>query len=116
MKQMGPQAVLLGSRCCHLMTAGVIALSAIWCASMAAAEPADEVRRLVALAGNADGDKARLAYVKELRGLEGLDEGVRSDADKLIGHIERWLTDRTLPYFGRQVLDTEAKRDSASSA
>ena len=64
--------------------------------------PDDAVRAVIQKAGNADSDEVRLAYLKDFAARSQLDAALRSDLDKLIAEIERWLNEPRLDYFGRQ--------------
>ncbi len=68
-----------------------------------AVQTEDAARDLIQRAGNADDDSERLALLKELRQLPGLDDSLKADADKLITEIDQWLHEKRLPYFGRPV-------------
>ena len=63
----------------------------------------DPVRVLIQKAGNADSDEARLDYLKQIRKQTDLEESFKSDLDKLIAQIDRWLNEKRLDYFGGQV-------------
>ncbi len=76
-------------------------------AMAAGAQDGDPVAALISKAGNADDDQARLAYLEELRDLPGLDEQIRSDAERMIAAVERWMHEPKLTYFGREVLETD---------
>ncbi|MHC4111664.1 MAG: hypothetical protein ACYSUY_11345, partial [Planctomycetota bacterium] len=63
----------------------------------------DSIRAVIQRAGNADSDQVRLDYLKELRKRPELDSSLREDLARLIKQIERWLGDKRLDYFGREV-------------
>jgi len=63
----------------------------------------ESVRALIQQAGNASSDEVRLDYLKHLRKQPGLEAPLNTDLDKLIVQIERWLNEKRLDYFGREV-------------
>lgn len=63
---------------------------------------------LIRQAGNADDDSVRLDYLEQLQAMPDLDETLRADAGKLVKQIDRWMHDKSLNYFGREV---SKKRD-----
>ncbi len=63
----------------------------------------DSIRAVIQRAGNADSDQVRLDYLKKLRKRPGLDASLREDLARLITQIERWLGEKRLDYFGREV-------------
>ncbi len=63
-------------------------------------------RALIRRAGNAEADLDRLEALKQLRDLPGIDVRLRTDAERLVAEIDRWVHSNQLGYFGRQVLDT----------
>jgi len=85
-----------------------LALFGVMClaTTVYAAEPKGynkTIRSLILLAGNADDDRGRLAYLNELQKRPGLDESLKKDLDKLISEIRRWINEKSLAYFGRQI-------------
>ncbi|MBN1422398.1 MAG: hypothetical protein JXP34_26720 [Planctomycetes bacterium] len=64
---------------------------------------ADPSAALIARAGNAATDAARLEALRELRRLPGIDAALAVDADRLIAEIERWIGEKRLDYFGGAV-------------
>jgi hypothetical protein len=58
---------------------------------------------MIQKAGNADSDGVRLEILRDLRKQPGLDETFKADLDRLIAQINRWLSEKSLPYFGREV-------------
>ena len=84
---------------------------AVWCgvgltARLYATHPRadnEAIRIMIELAGNADDDMVRLAYLKKLRRNIALDASLTEDLDRLIRHIERWINEDSLAYFGREV-------------
>ena len=84
---------------------------AIWfvvglAAMLHAAEPLASDKTVTAIiqrAGNTNDDKERLAYLRRLQKKNGLDKLLKDDLAKLIAEIERWINEKSLPYFGRQV-------------
>jgi len=63
----------------------------------------DSIPALIQKAGNADSDKVRLDYLKQLRKQPDMEESFKGNLDKLISQIERWLNEKRLDYFGGQV-------------
>ena len=63
----------------------------------------DSVRALIQQAGNANSDELRLDYLKQLRKQPDLEESFKSDLNKLITQIERWLNEKRLDYFGGEI-------------
>lgn len=54
-------------------------------------------------AGNADSDSDRLEMLRKLREQPGLDKSLEAELDRLIAHIDRYLNEKNLTYFGREV-------------
>ncbi|MHC4557948.1 MAG: hypothetical protein ACYS80_11670 [Planctomycetota bacterium] len=72
--------------------------------SLAQADTKDgSVRAVIQQAGNADSDKLRLNYLKNLQKQSGLDAPFTEDLAKLIAQIDRWLHEERLDYFGPEV-------------
>ncbi len=65
-----------------------------------------KIGTVIQLAGNADADEVRIACLNRLRKRHGLDESFKKDLDKLISQIDRWINEKSLPYFGREVART----------
>ena len=65
-----------------------------------------EIDTVIELAGNADEDDVRLACLRRLRKRHGLDESFKEDLDKLVLQIDRWINEKSLPYFGREAART----------
>lgn len=65
-----------------------------------------QIDQLIQQAGNAASDEARLEHLKELRRSDALNAASRNDLHRLIAEIERWIGDKSLDYFGRQVSRT----------
>ncbi len=61
------------------------------------------IHALIQKAGNSDSDTARLTYLKQLRNRPEIDKSLKADIDKLIVQIDRWLGEKRLDYFGREV-------------
>jgi hypothetical protein len=80
----------------------VIGLSVAVCAGQVRNND-ESIHALIQKAGNSDSDEVRLAYLKQLRDRAGLNKSLRGDVDKLIFQIDRWLGDKRLDYFGREV-------------
>ena len=64
-----------------------------------------DVNTLIELAGNADDDLERLAYLRLLQQVETLDPQLKADLDKLVASIERWVGEPRLNYFGSGMRD-----------
>jgi hypothetical protein len=60
----------------------------------------EEVQALVQQAGDADDDEARLAILKQLQQRPGPPQSVRTDVDRLVAEIDRWVHGKDLTYFG----------------
>jgi len=82
-----------------LLAAG---LSYLFCTAWVYANN-DFIRALIQKAGNANSDEVRLDYLKQLRKEPNLDATLKDDLDKLITQIDRWLNEKRLDYFGREV-------------
>ncbi len=54
-------------------------------------------------AGNADSDSDRLEILKKLRERADLDESFKVELERLIVQIERYINEKNLTYFGREV-------------
>ncbi len=80
-------------------------ISAIRAGGAMAAE-AVSVEKLIRQAGNADDDGLRLQTLKKLQQEPGLDAGLKADVDHLVAAVERWVTSKQLPYFGREISRT----------
>ncbi len=78
----------------------VIVLSA---AGPAACANNDLIGQLIRRAGNTDSDEVRLALLRGLQDRDDLKDLFREETDRLIGEIERWIGEKSLDYFGRQV-------------
>jgi hypothetical protein len=63
----------------------------------------ESIHALIQKAGNSDSDTARLAYLKQLQNRPEIDKSLKADIDKLIIQIDRWLGEKRLDYFGREV-------------
>jgi len=83
------------------MLLGVLCVLSI--VTVQASTDGDPVRKLIQLAGNANDDRARLEYLRELQKLPDLSERLRTDLQKLIGEIDRWINSKHLPYFSREI-------------
>ncbi|MBM3335893.1 hypothetical protein FJY63_14640, partial [Candidatus Sumerlaeota bacterium] len=66
-------------------------------------EPLAAAEALIEKAGNATNDEIRLAHLGQLRDLPGLSKSLTSDTLKMITVVDRWLHDRQLTYFGREI-------------
>jgi hypothetical protein len=91
------QAILLAWLAAGL--AGVLNPPQLWAGR-------EDIDSIIRQAGNADTDEVRLAYLQRLRKEPGLDKSLQEDLDKLIVQIERWLNEKSLAYFGREVART----------
>ncbi len=80
----------------------VTGLTVVLCATQAQAGD-DSIAAVIQRAGNAASDEVRLDYLRQLRERGNLDNSLRNDLTKLITQIERWLGEKRLDYFGRQV-------------
>ena len=65
------------------------------------------VQDLINKAGNVENDKVRLEFLIKLSQLPDLEEQLKADTDRLIVEIKRWLYDKSLIYFERQILKNE---------
>ncbi|MHC4545839.1 MAG: hypothetical protein ACYSYL_15190 [Planctomycetota bacterium] len=54
-------------------------------------------------AGNADSDSNRLEMLRKLREQPGLGENFKVELERLIAHIDRYIHEKNLTYFGREV-------------
>ncbi|MHC4283532.1 MAG: hypothetical protein ACYSWZ_11255 [Planctomycetota bacterium] len=54
-------------------------------------------------AGDADSDSARLEMLRKLRRQPKLNESFKADLDRLIAQIDRYINEKNLTYFGREV-------------
>ncbi len=54
-------------------------------------------------AGNADSDSDRLGILRKLRKQPNLSKSFKAELDRLIAHIDRYLNEKNLTYFGREV-------------
>jgi hypothetical protein len=79
-----------------------LGLAFLFCPSQASAKNGS-IRTLIQQAGNANSDQVRLDYLKQLRKQPGLDTSFKSDLDKLITQIERWMNEKRLDYFGAEI-------------
>lgn len=62
---------------------------------------------LIARAGNAPSDAARLLALEALAAHPELPEAYRMDANRLVAEVSRYINDPKLDYFGRAVLKAE---------
>ena len=83
--------------------AGVLVVSTLVAAPAWAQTTAED---LIRQAGNAETDEARLAILHKLRDREDIDDALRVDAERLIEHVDKWLNNPRLEYFGNEVLKT----------
>lgn len=65
--------------------------------------PESPAAELIRRAGNADSDAQRLALLRQLRALPGLDRGLAADADKLIAFVDTWVQGTDLHFYSREV-------------
>ena len=63
----------------------------------------DPLAAAIKKAGNTDNDSTRLEILKTLRKNSSLPVAFKADLDRLIPPIERWVNDKHLPWFGREV-------------
>ncbi|NOR75475.1 MAG: hypothetical protein GQ525_09990, partial [Draconibacterium sp.] len=59
---------------------------------------------LISKAGNADDDEVRLEFLIKLSQLPNLEEQLKVDTERLIAEIKKWLYDKSLIYFEREIL------------
>ena len=85
--------------------AGTLSVAA-WGACGPAAGQDARVEALIRQAGNADDDAERLRLLRTLGDLPGLDAKRKAEAGKLAAAVERWVTSKHLPYFGRSISRT----------
>ncbi len=67
---------------------------------------AGDIHDLIQHAGNTDADSDRLRLLQQARERPDIEESLRKDLDKLIREIERWIDEKSLSYFDRQVSRT----------
>jgi len=92
----------------NIVCAGrLVALAVIAVAPIAAAQ-SDSAKERIRRAGEAESDAVRLKILKALHARPGLDEQLRADVGNMVSAVERWVTSKRLPYFGREV---RRKRD-----
>lgn len=65
--------------------------------------PEDALERWIQIAGNIDDDRIRLRYLKEMETLPDLSEQTRSEIEKLIEEVDRWVNSKQLAYFSREI-------------
>jgi len=70
--------------------------------------PGDAVQALIRQAGNADEDAVRLETLRQLRDVPDIGEQLRTQLERLIPEVERYIRDPNLTYFGRDVIKKEA--------
>ncbi len=81
----------------------ILAVVVLSAAGPAARADGDPVEQLIRRAGNADSDEVRLSLLNTLRDRDDLEDAFRKDLDRLIAEIERWIGEKSLDYFGKQV-------------
>ncbi|MHC4400871.1 MAG: hypothetical protein ACYTG0_14435 [Planctomycetota bacterium] len=69
------------------------------------AEPTS-VGEMIRRAGNADDDVVRLEILRKLQTAPGLDASLKADVDRMVAEVDRWITSKSMPYFGREVSRT----------
>ena len=82
--------------CCAMELAVGLHTTQLWAGS-------DTIKTIIQLAGNANEDDVRLSHLKQLQERPDLDESFKEDLGKLISQVERWINEKSLPYFGREV-------------
>ena len=90
---------------CHVATKRVV-LSGLLVArcGLAAAPTATS---LIQRAGNADDDAERLAILRELRAVDGLEPSVRAEVERMAAFVDRWVNDpRLYQWFDREIRST----------
>jgi len=65
------------------------------------------IEALIARAGNASTEEARLDFLERLRAHPDLDARVGEDVDRMIAGVKQWLADPRLGYFGKPIRETE---------
>lgn len=81
------------------------------CSFLAGADAAENVTGvadLIQQAGNADDDAVRMAVLRRLEQSPDASESLRADATRMIQEIDRWLHDKRLAYFNKDVFDKGA--------
>jgi len=86
------------STICGAMVAAVLLC---WSASGSSIE--GSFAAAIQRAGNSDSDSVRLEILKGLQKQSGLDTALKADLDRLITHIGRYINEKRLDYFGREV-------------
>jgi len=88
--------------------AGMLCLAIICGSRLAESAPAetDPVKDLIRQAGNAEDDAVRLEILKKLASSAGLDQVLKADVDKMVAAVERWISSKSMTYFGREVSRT----------
>jgi hypothetical protein len=61
------------------------------------------IAAVIQKAGDADSDSVRLDMLRKLREQPKLNESLKADLDRLIVQIDRYINERNLTYFGREV-------------
>lgn len=69
-------------------------------------EKQSALRSLIQKAGNAYDDAACLSSLRELQKQPDLDVAFKSDLDKTVAQIARWMEDKDLSYFRQQITRT----------
>ena len=90
-RMLGPMVVVIG-----------LLLSAIPSAQAAEATARRAVE-LIRQAGNAERDAERLEILQRLQNSPGLDPALEADVDKMVDALQRWITSKSMTYFGREV-------------
>jgi hypothetical protein len=75
--------------------------------SLTAAAPESDVTAVVSRAGNADRDEDRLAILEEFNASLPPSSPYKAETENSIAEIRRWIEDKNLPYFSRQILDKD---------
>jgi DNA-binding transcriptional ArsR family regulator len=61
------------------------------------------IAAVIQKAGDADSDSVRLEMLRKLRERPKLNETFKADLDRLISQIDRYINEKNLTYFGREV-------------
>ncbi len=84
---------------------GLIVVEAVYLSALGMpvrAQPlSSAVREAVQKAGDVECDAKRVEMLKDLRKREDLPKSLAADLDKLIPKLQRYVTDKRLPYFSR---------------
>ncbi len=82
---------------------GAMMVTVLLCWSASGSSSEGSLAATIQRAGNADSDSVRLEILKGLQKQPGLDTGLKADLDRLITHIGRYINEKRLDYFGREI-------------